>query len=106
MVNLAMDQVTIVDVNDGIDGVIGEDAISLTITSSNGFIFKNTVIATVLTANVYKGATLQTEEEVGLLGIIKWYKDNTYMPGKDGLNLVVSSGDVISEADYTAQLEG
>ena len=39
----------------GDTGDNGEDALILVITSSNGLIFKNTDIATVLTAHVYKG---------------------------------------------------
>lgn len=90
----------------GAAGAAGADAISISVTSSNGFIFKNTAIATSLTANVYKGGTLLTAPQVAALGVVKWYKDGVYLTGKDGLTLVISSGDVASKADYTAQLEG
>ena len=39
----------------GINGTNGKDAITMAITSSGGTIFKNTAIATTLTAHVYKG---------------------------------------------------
>ena len=41
----------------GETGAKGDDAIYMNITSSNGNVFKNTAIATTLTAHVYKGAT-------------------------------------------------
>lgn len=106
MATLATDQVTIVDLADGGTGASGQDAILLTILSSNGFIFKNSAITTTLTAEIRKGPTLLSESEVSEIGVVKWYKDNVYISGRDGLTLVVAAGDVVSEADYTAQLEG
>lgn len=91
---------------DGDAGPAGPGAISITVTSTTGFVFKNTAIATTLTAHVYVGGVLQTGIQVAAMGVIKWYKDNVYLAGKDGLTLVIVSGDVISKADYTVQLEG
>lgn len=90
----------------GAVGAAGADAISISVTSLNGFIFKNTAIATSLVANVYQGGTLLTAPQVAAIGILKWYKDGVYLTGKDGLTLVITAGDVVSKADYTAQLEG
>lgn len=46
----------------GPQGNAGADAITVTITSSNGIIFKNNTGSTVLTAHVFKGSAEQTIE--------------------------------------------
>lgn len=51
------------------NGANGADAFNIAIILSNGIIFKNTEIATTLTAKVFKGAT-----ELTGAGTIKWYK--------------------------------
>jgi hypothetical protein len=91
---------------DGADGQPGADAISLVITSTNGIIFKNTDIATTLTAHVYKGGTEVTGANLTALGTIKWYKDGGTTAIATGTTLTISAGDIASRASYTAQLEG
>lgn len=90
----------------GVDGAKGKDAITVEVASSQGLVFKNTAVSTVLTASVYKGGVLQTSAQVAALGVIKWYKDGTYLSGKDGLTLTVGAGDVTDRATYEARLDG
>lgn len=89
----------------GTNGANGSDALSMVITSSNGNIFKNTAIATTLTAHVYKGATEVTGSALTSLGTIKWYKDGGSTAIATGQTLTISAGDVDNKAVYTAQLE-
>lgn len=91
---------------DGADGADGADAISISITSSNGTIFKNSAISTVLTAHVYKGGTEVTGTSLSALGTIKWYKDGGSTAVATGSTLTISAGDVTNKATYIAQLEG
>lgn len=90
---------------DGADGSDGDDAILLSITSSGGTIFKNTAIATTLTAHVFKGGVELTSGQISALGTVKWYKDGGATAVKTGLTLTVTAGDVDDKATYTAQLE-
>lgn len=90
----------------GADGADGQDAISLVIVSSNGFIFKNTNIATTLSAHVYKGGVEVSGAELTKLGTIKWYKDEGTTAVGTGTNLTINPGDVTNNANYTAKLEG
>lgn len=90
----------------GATGAAGADAIMVAITSSNGFIFKNTAVATTLTAHVYKGGAEVTGSALSALGTIKWYKDGGATAVASGQTLTISAGDVSSKASYTAQLEG
>lgn len=89
-----------------IDGSDGEDAINLVVTSSNGLIFKNTAIATVLTAHVYKGGLEVTGSALTALGTIKWYKDGATSSMATGQTLTITAGNVSDKATYVAQLEG
>lgn len=91
---------------DGADGAAGADAISIAITSSNGTIFKNSAISTVLTAHVYKAGTEVTGTALSALGTIKWYKDGGSIAVATGSTLTISAGDVTNKATYIAQLEG
>ncbi len=84
----------------------GDDAINLSITSSNGLIFKNTDIATTLTAHVYKGGLELTSAQIAALGAVKWYKDGSTTAAATGITMTISAGDVSNKASYTAQLEG
>ena len=94
------------DGQDGADGQDGQDALAMVITSSNGSIFKNTDIATTLTAHVYKGAAEVTGSALTALGTIKWYKDGGTTAVATGTTLTINPGDVTNNAVYTAQLEG
>lgn len=92
----------------GTNGSNGLDAISIAITSSNGFIFKNASIATTLTAHVYMGGkeiTEITSPKLSDLGTIKWYMDGNSIAIHTGQTLTISAGDVTNKATYTAKLE-
>lgn len=92
----------------GKDGAAGADALTLTITSSNGTVFKNNTGSTVLTAHVFKGAVEQTITDAGVcgsLGSIKWYKQGSSTAVKTAKTLTVSASDVNNSTVYTAQLE-
>lgn len=91
----------------GATGAAGADAISLVITSSGGTIFKNSQIATTLTAHVYKAGSEVTGGALTALGTIKWYKDGSDTAlTTTGATLTISAGDVDNQAVYVAQLEG
>ena len=91
----------------GDTGPAGADAITMTVTSSNGTIFKNTAVVTTLTAHVYKAGTELTAAQIAELGTIKWYKDGSSTAmSTTGATLNISSGDVTNKATYIAQLEG
>lgn len=90
----------------GTNGTNGKDAITMAITSSGGTIFKNTAIATTLTAHVYKGGVEVTGSGLAALGTIKWYKDGGTTPVATGATYTISAGDVNSKATFSAQLEG
>lgn len=90
----------------GANGAAGADAITLVIESSGGSIFKNTDIATTLTAHVYKGGVEVSGSSLTSLGTIKWYKDGGSSAVATGTTLTINPGDVTNNATYTAQLEG
>ncbi|MEG0990999.1 hypothetical protein [Gordonibacter sp.] len=90
----------------GSPGVAGADAITLTITSSNGTIFKNSAIETVLTAHVYRAGIELSAAQVGALGSVKWYKGGSSSAVSIGLTLTINAGSVTGKASYSAQLEG
>ena len=96
------------DGQDGVDGEkgdSGEDALLLMIESTNGTIFKNTQIATTLSAHVYKGPLEVTGAALTALGTIKWYKDGGATAVKTGPTLTIAAGDITNKASYTAKLE-
>ena len=102
----------------GKDGAAGADAITITITTSNGTVFKNNTGTTVLTAHVYKGGVEQSITDAGVcgsLGSVKWYNGSGTQPAGwpktsktitagassgSGIDVVVSSATAI-----TCQLE-
>lgn len=90
----------------GATGAAGADALTLVITSSNGLIFKNSAIATVFTAHVYKGGVEVTGTALTALGTISWYKDGSTTAAATGATLTIDAGDVTGKATYVAQLEG
>jgi len=89
----------------GATGAAGADAITLVITSSGGTIFKNTAIATTLTAHVYKAGVELTDTQIGALGTIKWYKDGGTTADSTGITKSISAGDVVNKAVFEARLE-
>ena len=94
----------------GKDGAAGKDALTLTITSSNGTVFKNSSGSTVFSAHVYKGGIEQTISDAGVvtggLGTIKWYRGGTTDAIATAKTLTVSAADVNNTQVYTCQLEG
>lgn len=91
----------------GATGAAGADAITLTIVSSNGTVFKNSSGSTTLTAQVFKGAIEQTVTDNGVcgsLGTVKWYVGSS-TTGVAGKSIVVEAKDVTNSIVYTCQLE-
>lgn len=89
----------------GDEGDTGASAVTVEVTSSQGLIFKNTQIATILTAKVYQGGTQVTGSALTALGTIRWYKDGGSTVAGSGTTLTVSAGDVAERATYEARLE-
>lgn len=92
----------------GATGAAGKDAITLSITSSNGIVFKNNSDTTVLTAHVFQGGVEQTITEAGVcgsLGSIKWYKGGSTTAVATSKSLTVTAKDVTNSVAYTCQLE-
>ena len=89
----------------GDTGAAGADAITMAITSSSGTIFKNTDIATTLTAHVYKAGMEVMGSNLAALGTIKWYKDGSSTPSATGSTFTISAGDITNKASYEARLE-
>lgn len=89
----------------GTNGANGAAAVTLEVSSSGGLVFKNTQVATTLTARVYQGGVEVTGPALTALGTVKWYKGGTYLTGKDGATLTVAAGDVPDRATYEAKLE-
>lgn len=90
----------------GTNGKDGLDAITMAITSSGGTIFKNTAIATTLTAHVYKGGVEVTGSSLSALGTIKGYKDGGTTAVATGATYTIGAGDITNKATFSAQLEG
>ena len=79
----------------------------MSITSSNGTIFKNTGVSTTLTAHVYKAGVELNATQIAALGTIKWYKDGSSTAlSTTGATLNITPSDVTNKASYIAQLEG
>ncbi len=89
----------------GETGAAGADAITLTVESSNGLIFKNSSISTVLTARVFKAGVELTEAQITALGTVKWYKDGGTSAVATGITYTIDAGDVANKASFSAQLE-
>lgn len=93
----------------GATGAAGKDAITLSVTSSNGTVFKNNSGSTVLTAHVFQGGVEQTITDAGVcgsLGSIKWYKGSSTTAIATAKTLTVAASDVTNSVAYTCQLEG
>lgn len=92
----------------GTNGSNGADAITLTITSSNGTVFKNNSGSTVLTAHVWKGGVEQNITDAGVcgsLGTIKWYKGTYTSAIAVGKTYEVKASAVLNSEVFTCQLE-
>ncbi|MDD3362639.1 MAG: hypothetical protein PHW34_13300 [Hespellia sp.] len=89
----------------GANGTNGKDALTIVVISSGGTIFKNTEIATTMTAHVYKGATELTGSALTAEGTIKWYKDGATTATATGTTLNISAGDITNRGSYIVNLE-
>lgn len=93
----------------GNTGAAGADAITMSITSSNGTVFKNSSGSTVLTAHVYKAGVEQSITDAGVcgsLGSVKWYNVGSDTVVATAKTLTVAASSVSNVAAYTCQLEG
>ena len=92
----------------GNPGDKGADAITVTITASNGTVFKNNSGSSVLTAHVYLGGVEQSITDAGVcgsLGSIKWYKGSSTTSIATAKAITVLASDVTNSLVYTCQLE-
>lgn len=92
----------------GTNGTNGADAITMSITASNGTVFKNSSGSTVLTAHVYVAGVEQSITDAGVcgsLGTVKWYKGTSTTAVATAKTLTVSASDVTNAVAYTCQLE-
>lgn len=92
----------------GDTGDAGADAITMTITSSSGTVFKNNAGSTTLTAHVFVGGVEQTITDAGVCGSygsIKWYKGSSTTAVATSKALTISATDVATSLAVTAQLE-
>lgn len=92
----------------GTNGKNGADAITMTITSSNGTVFKNNAGSTVLTAHVFVGGVEQSITDAGVCenyGTVKWYKAGSTTAVATAKTYTISAADVDNMLAITAQLE-
>lgn len=86
------------------------DAISISISSSNGTYFTTSTVNTVLTAFVFVNGNLLSEAEAVQYGTIHWYKDGSLiMDGTvpyEGSTLTILESDLVDKGVYEARLEG
>lgn len=85
----------------------GEDAITVRIDSSSGNIFKNNIISTILTCNVFKGETNITSQATAF----KWIKkdqwgtvDNSWTRTIAGNAITITNNDVLSKAIFECEV--
>ena len=101
-----------------IQGADGEDAYAVDITSSNGFVFKNTAIGTTLYAHVYNGGAELTDftdaqsivdslDDLHSLGLtINWYEGTNTIPvASNVLTKTYTNYTVTDLLTVTAKLE-
>lgn len=88
----------------GMAGPKGEDAISIIVTSSNGTLFQDSAVFTILTAHVFQNGRELSEAEISELGTIKWYKNRILSSVGSGLSLTINEI-LDKKAVYTASLE-
>lgn len=88
----------------GKNGTDGKSALLLTISSTNGLLFKNTAISTTLNALVHEGSKQLIAAEVSALGIINWYLNGKGTAVASGPSLEIDVGDVKDRASVTCKL--
>lgn len=89
-------------------GDTGDSAFAISITTSDGNVFKNNTGTTVLTANVFLGGVQLDETEIADYGTLNWYKtddDEDFVLAGTGMTLEVDASDIDNKAVYTVQLE-
>ena len=93
----------------GAKGDPGDDAITLTYTTSNGTVFKNSSGTSVCTAHVFQGGVEKSITDAGVvaggLGTIKWYKAGSETAIATAKSITVTANDVTNTLAYTCQLE-
>lgn len=92
----------------GANGKNGADAIAMSITSSNGTVFKNNAGSTVLTAHVFvagKEQTIADDGTCGSLGVVKWYKAGNTTAVATAKTYTITAAAVDNMLPITAQLE-
>lgn len=92
----------------GANGKNGADAITMSITSSNGTVFKNNAGSTVLTAHVFvagKEQTIADDGTCGSLGVVKWYKAGNTTAVATAKTYTITAADVANMLAITVQLE-
>ena len=94
----------------GDTGATGADAVAMTITASNGTIFKNNNGSTVLTAHVYVGGVEKPITDAGVcsgVGTVKWYiSTNMSTVVSTSKTLTVTAQSITNSISYIAQCEG
>ena len=78
----------------------GGSSYNLTVESSSGTVFTDTLIDTNLTAHVYKDGRKLTDSEIAAVGKVVWYKDGVKV--HEGNTYMIQN---IETANITAQLE-
>ena len=93
----------------GAKGDPGDDAITLTYTTSNGTVFKNSSGPSECTALVFQGGVEKSITDAGVvaggLGTIKWYKAGSETAIATAKSITVTANDVTNTLAYTCQLE-
>lgn len=92
----------------GANGKNGADAITMSITSPNGTVFKNNAGSTVLTAHVFvagKEQTIADDGTCGSLGVVKWYKAGNTTAVATAKTYTITAAAVDNMLPITAQLE-
>ena len=93
----------------GAKGDPGDDAITLTYTTSNGTVFKNSSGTSVCTTHVFQGGVEKSITDAGVvaggLGTIKWYKAGSETAIATAKSITVTANDVTNTLAYTCQLE-
>ena len=87
-------------------GGAGGDAITMSITTSNGNVLASSDDSTTLTAHVFVNGVEQNigdDGVCGTYGTVKWYLSGTFV--KSAKSLIVTGDKVTDKASYTAQLE-
>lgn len=88
----------------GDQGDPGDNPYTLSITTNNGTTLRNNTGSTTLTCHIFQAGAELGSIPSGMA--VKWYKDGTYLSGKDGLSLTVAATDVDDKSVYQARLEG